>query len=109
VLVDFTADWCLTCKTNEAVALNTFDTKRLVLENGVVTLKADKTHRRTSQEVNQLLVELGNFGQTVPFLAIYPADSDQPILLDGLVTKDQVLSALNRAGPSRGVVNESEA
>lgn len=109
VLVDFTADWCLTCKTNEAVALNTFDTKRRVLANGVVTLKADKTHRRMSQEVNQLLVELGNFGQTVPFLAIYPADSDEPILLDGLVTKDQVLSALDRAGPSRGVTTDSEA
>jgi suppressor for copper-sensitivity B len=109
VLVDFTADWCLTCKTNEAVALNTFDTKRRVLDNQVVTLKADKTHRRTSQEVNQLLVELGNFGQTVPFLAIYPAGSDEPILLDGLVTKDQVLSALDRAGPSRSVVDDSDA
>ncbi|MCH7685360.1 MAG: thioredoxin family protein [Planctomycetes bacterium] len=30
VLVDFTADWCLTCKTNEAVALNTTKTKQLV-------------------------------------------------------------------------------
>lgn len=109
VLVDFTADWCLTCKTNEAVALNTFATKRQVLENGVVTLKADKTHRRTSQEVNQLLLELGNYGQTVPFLAIYPADSDEPILLDGLVTRDQVISALERAGPSRGIADDSEA
>jgi suppressor for copper-sensitivity B len=109
VLVDFTADWCLTCKTNEAVALNTFDTKRLVQENGVVTLKADKTHRRMAKEVNQLLVELGNFGQTVPFLAIYPADNDQPILLDGLITREQVLNALTRAGPSRGAVTDREA
>lgn len=101
VLVDFTADWCLTCKTNEAVALNTLDTKRLVLENGVATLKADKTHRRASEDVNQLLVELGNFGKTVPFLAIYPASGEQPILLDGLVTREQVLTALNQAGPSR--------
>jgi suppressor for copper-sensitivity B len=109
VLVDFTADWCLTCKTNEAVALNTFDTKRLVLENDVVTLKADKTHRRTSEDVNQLLVELGNFGKTVPFLAIYPADRDQPILLDGLISKAQVLTALNQAGPSRGAANDPDA
>jgi suppressor for copper-sensitivity B len=109
VLVDFTADWCLTCKTNEAVALNTFDTKRLVLENDVVTLKADKTHRRTSEDVNQLLVELGNFGKTVPFLAIYPADGDQPILLDGLISKAQVLTALNQAGPSRGAANDPDA
>ncbi|MCH7728481.1 MAG: thioredoxin family protein, partial [Planctomycetes bacterium] len=34
VLVDFTADWCLTCKTNETVALNTSETRRFVEANG---------------------------------------------------------------------------
>jgi thiol:disulfide interchange protein len=92
----------MTCKTNEAVALNTHETKQLVLKNAVVTLKADKTHRRNSEPVNELLVALGNYGKTIPYVAIYPAGKDEPIKLDGLITRDQLLSALEQAGPSRG-------
>jgi thiol:disulfide interchange protein len=81
--------------------LNTRRTKQLVLENEVVTLKADKTHRSQAEDANRLLVELGNFGKTIPFLAIYPADQDQPLILDGLITQQQVVDALQQAGPSR--------
>src|SRR5690606_27301084 len=38
VLIDFTADWCLICKQNEKLALNTQATSRFVRENGVTTL-----------------------------------------------------------------------
>jgi len=96
------------CKTNEAVALNTHETKQVILKNGVITLKADKTHRRSSEEVNQLLVELGNYGKTIPFVAIYPAGKEEPIKLDGLITKEQLITALDRAGPSRGADKGAE-
>ncbi|MDQ3024443.1 MAG: thioredoxin family protein, partial [bacterium] len=43
VLVDFTADWCPNCKTNEAIALNTPETKALVESLEVVTMIADWT------------------------------------------------------------------
>src|SRR5206468_4317350 len=45
VLVDFTADWCPNCKTNEAVALNRGDTRKLADDLGVVTMKADWTNQ----------------------------------------------------------------
>ena len=98
----------MTCKTNEAVALNTHETKQTVLKNGVVTLKADKTHRRSSEDVNELLVQLGNYGKTIPFVAIYPAGKTDPIKLDGLITKEQLLSALDQAGPSQGINEGAE-
>ena len=109
VLVDFTADWCLTCKTNEAVALNTQETKELVLKNNVVTLKADKTHKNRSQPVNDLLVQLGNRGKTIPFVAVYPAGVAEPVTLSGLITKDEILRTLEKAGPSRIASRASSA
>jgi thiol:disulfide interchange protein len=92
----------MTCKTNEAVALNTQQTKRVILDNEIITLKADKTHRRKAESVNDLLVALGNYGKTIPFLAIYPAGREEPITLDGLITQDQVIRALNEAVALQG-------
>jgi len=45
VLVDFTADWCLTCKFLEHTVLNTEEVRRLVADHGIVTLSADWTDR----------------------------------------------------------------
>jgi thiol:disulfide interchange protein len=87
----------MTCKTNEAVALNTHRTKEVVLDNNIVTLKADKTHRRKADQVNELLVQLGNYAKTIPFIAIYAPGAPEPILLDGLVSQEQVINALEQA------------
>ncbi len=78
--------------------MNTSKTNRLVQANGVKTLKADKTD--PAPEVDELLVELGNEAKAIPYVAIFPADGSQPILLEGFITQQQVLDALERAGPS---------
>ncbi len=78
--------------------MNTSAVKAVVAKNGVVAIRADKT--RTSPEVDALLVELGNIGRGIPFVAIYPGKGGEPILFDGLISKQQVLNALKDAGPS---------
>ncbi|MFB3107003.1 MAG: protein-disulfide reductase DsbD family protein, partial [Pseudomonadales bacterium] len=97
VLVDFTADWCLTCKTNETVALNTSETRRFVEANGIATLKADKT--QPAPEVDELLELLGNKAGSIPYYAVFPAGNpNRPILLDGLFTSPRpLLDALRKA------------
>lgn len=98
VMVDFTADWCLTCKTLEAFVLSTPEVRRTVEANKVVPLKADWTHG--DPEVTQMLEALGS--KQVPVLAIFPAGkADQPIVLRGGYTKQTVLDALASAGPSK--------
>lgn len=93
----------MTCKSNEAVALNKTEVKRLVEEFGIITLKADKTH--PAPEVNEMLALLGNKGGSIPFYAVFPAGSpNQPVLLDGVFTSPKpILDALKQAGPSKGV------
>jgi thiol:disulfide interchange protein DsbD len=91
VLVDFTADWCATCKFLEATVLNSEEVQAALSAKGVSVLKADWTHG--DPEVTQMLERLG--ARQVPVIAVYPAGrADQPIVfLDGY-TKGQLLDAL---------------
>ena len=42
--VDFTADWCLTCKVNENLVIKTEDFKRFVQDNNIQMILGDWTH-----------------------------------------------------------------
>lgn len=98
VLVDFTANWCLTCKTNLKVAINRQDVLKLVERNGVVAMIADWTDK--SDTIKQALAELNS--RSIPLMAIYPAGGDSPLVLPDLLTQGRVLEALEAAGPSQG-------
>jgi thiol:disulfide interchange protein len=94
VLIDFTADWCPNCKTNEAVALNVPETKDLVAELGVVVMEADWT--AMDPEISRMLRRLGY--ASIPLTAIFPGnDPTRPILLDGLYTPSKLHEQLRRA------------
>jgi thiol:disulfide interchange protein len=101
VLVDFTADWCATCKLNSANAIDTQRVAKLVEELGVVPMLADWTDATSPQGkvIKQTLQSLGS--RSIPYLVIYPgARPEQKILLPDLLTESQVLDALRSAGPS---------
>jgi len=104
VFVDFTADWCLTCKANEVAAIERPEVDRLMRANGVVALRADKT--KPAPEVDEILRRLGNKAASIPFYAIFPSgSSSKPILLDGLLTSPEpIVNALRQAGPSRATM-----
>lgn len=98
VLVDFTADWCLTCKTLEALVLETEPVRQAVEANRIVTLKGDCTE--SDSEGTQMLTLLG--AKQVPVLAIFPAgDPNRPIVQNGSYTQRSLLEALRKAGPSQ--------
>ena len=83
VFIDATADWCLTCKMNEAAVLNRDEFRHAMDSLGVALVKADWT--RETPEVNALLHSIGKSG--VPAYAIYPAgDADKKIVLPELLT-----------------------
>jgi thiol:disulfide interchange protein len=95
VLVDFTADWCATCKTFEALVLNTEDVYDAVKEHHVVTLKGDWTHREKSKEVNDMLQQLGS--KQVPVILIIPdGDPKRMSIFCGSYTKSDILDALKK-------------
>jgi len=102
VLVDFSADWCMTCKYNLATAIETSRVKQEIDRNRVVPLLADWTDG--SPEIKAMLESLQS--KSIPVLAVFPATraGDRPaapIVLRDLITEAQVLSAIREAGPSR--------
>jgi thiol:disulfide interchange protein len=97
VMVDFTADWCPTCKTNLMFSINRDEVKKVVESNDVVTLLADWSDKNAT--IKQAVEELNS--RSIPLLAIYPSDpTKQVMVLRDIVTQSQVLEALAEAGPS---------
>ena len=91
VFIDATADWCLTCKTNEAAVLNRDEFRRAMDSLGVALVKADWT--RETPEVNALLRSMGKSG--VPAYAIYPAgDASKQIVLPELLTTAAIVEKI---------------
>lgn len=110
VMVDFTADWCPTCKVNLAFAIETRRVRAAIERNRVVPLLADWTDG--SAEIKQALESLGS--RSIPVLAIFPgAKPDEPlpgpIVLRDLIRERDVLAALDEAGPSRAAAPEIRA
>lgn len=98
IFLDFTADWCLTCKVNEAGVINTTAVRKKLAELKVVCIKADWTNQ--DEEITELLAKFGRSG--VPLYVIFPAGKgDVPIVLPELINERIVLEALDRAGSSQ--------
>ena len=99
VMVDFSANWCPTCKVNLWRAVDTQAVEAIVKQNHVVPMLADWTDH--DEMIKQTLNDLGY--NSIPLLAIWPANSGQqkPIILTDLLTESQVVEELQEAGPSR--------
>jgi len=91
VFVDFTADWCITCKFNERTAIATPAVGRMLREKNVVAMKADWTN--ANPEITAALKNFGRVG--VPFYVIFPGGrADEPIVLPEILTEAILLEAL---------------
>ena len=90
VFVDFTADWCITCKVNERVAIQAAATRALFDAQGVVVLVADWTNEDAS--ITQALARFGRVG--VPLYLLYRPGEQNPQILPQLLTTDVIREAL---------------
>jgi len=94
VFVDFTADWCITCKVNERLVLADEQVVDALGEPEVMLFKADWTQR--DEAIRAELARHGKAG--VPLYLVYaPGRPDAPEVLPEVLTVDRVLQALARA------------
>lgn len=100
VFVNLTAAWCITCKVNERVALQSEQVARAFAERGVAYLKGDWT--AGDPEVTALLKAFGRAG--VPLYLLYPPKSSgaPPRILPQILTESLVLDSLTSLPASGG-------
>ena len=90
VFLNFTADWCITCKVNEAVALKTSEVSKVLAEKNITYLEADWT--RKDPIISETLEQYGRTG--LPLYLLFPSEGD-PLILPEILTEDILLSYLN--------------
>ncbi|GLQ23814.1 thiol:disulfide interchange protein DsbD [Algimonas ampicilliniresistens] len=92
VFVDFTADWCVTCKVNERLVLKTDSVKQAFAETNTAFLIADWTNKN-----DVIARELESYGRAgVPLYLYFPA-SDNSVrgqVLPQILTVDMLLNTL---------------
>ncbi|HEX6371736.1 MAG TPA: thioredoxin family protein, partial [Longimicrobium sp.] len=94
VLLDFTADWCLTCKVNERVAFGSDAVRASLRAHDVALLRADWTTR--DPLVTRALAGFNR--NSVPFVVLYGRGRGAaPVVLPTLLTPGVVTRALEAA------------
>ena len=91
VFLNFTADWCITCKVNERVALKTEETLKFFEKKNIFYLEADWTNK------NELIAKkLASFGRSsIPLYIYYPDEESVPIILPEILTESVIKDYLN--------------
>ena len=89
VFLNFTADWCITCKVNERVALKSDRVKSIMKAKNIIYMEADWT--RKDANIANKLEEYGRTG--VPLYLLYNSDG-VPIILPEILTEDILVNYL---------------
>lgn len=98
VFIDFTAEWCWTCKVNERAVLMDDEVRARFAEDDVALVKADWTN--SDPEITRLIRAFGRSG--VPLYVIFPGGRlDAPLVLPEIIGVDLVLEKLVQAAVLR--------
>ena len=89
VFVDFTADWCLTCKANERLVLETEEIASTFEANNVVAMKGDWTNR--DDTITEFLARYGR--SAVPFYVLF-RPGQEPHAFGELLTKSNLIEVV---------------
>jgi thiol:disulfide interchange protein DsbD len=94
VLVDFTADWCLTCQVNKKTSIEISSVRKKLKDLNAIALIGDYTHFPDA-----ITAELNRYARAgVPLVLVYPKTPDtQPVVLPEVLTPNIVLNALDQA------------
>jgi thiol:disulfide interchange protein len=88
VFLYFTADWCLTCKVNEAAAIDRPDVRRAFAERGVAVMVGDWTN--ADPAITRFIEAQGRSG--VPLYLYYAPGVASPQVLPQLLTPATLLA-----------------
>ena len=92
IVVNMTADWCITCKVNEQVAFSDETLQAVLAQENVQYLVGDWTNK--NQEILDYLTRYQRSG--VPLYVVYAGDQSEQVLPQ-VLTPDIVINAIQQA------------
>ena len=93
LFINFTADWCITCKVNEQVALNTNYFLETIESENISYLKIDWTNK--DSDINRLIESYGRSG--IPLYVFYPYEEYGPVILPEILNKSILENYLEKS------------
>ena len=93
VVIDVTADWCVTCKINKIRVLENSEIIKELQKDDIMAMQADIT--RPNSKVMEYLAKNNRYA--IPFNAIYGPNAKNGILTSELLTKKELLLAIQKA------------
>ena len=90
VFVDITADWCITCKANKILVLNSKEFKRLIRDNKITLMKGDWT--KPNDDINKFLQNANRYG--IPFNALYNSNFPSGLLYSEILSLEDIKESL---------------
>ncbi|MFN3989144.1 MAG: protein-disulfide reductase DsbD family protein [Erythrobacter sp.] len=105
VFVWFTADWCVTCKVNESVAIERDEVRRAFEQAGVITMVGDWTVR--DEAITRFLTAQGVAG--VPLYLWYAPGAPVPEQLAQVLTAEMLAQRARNSGTGPETPSEARS
>lgn len=93
IIIDITADWCITCKYNKMAVLNSDQILDMMKENNIIGLTADLTNPH--EEITLYLNSFNRYG--IPLYVVYGPNAKNGIILSEILTKKKLIDAISKA------------
>ena len=93
VLIDITADWCITCKLNKVLVLDSKDIVNKIKEENVVAMRGDLTIM--DDKIMDFMRSHNRYA--IPFNIVYGPNAPKGILVSELLNKTKLLEIIDEA------------
>lgn len=93
ILIDITADWCITCKVNKFTVLNKKEITDRIKSGEIIAMQGDMT--KTNQELLDFMVKYNRYA--IPFNIVYGPNAKNGILTSELLTINSLLKIIETA------------
>jgi len=92
VFVDITADWCITCKANKILVLNSSEFKQLIIDNEIILMRGNWT--QPNKEISDFLHSANRYG--IPFNGIYNSYLTNGFLYSEILTLEEIRQSFSK-------------
>ncbi len=93
VIIDITADWCLTCKANKKIVLDSAEIVKLLEDNNIIGMRGDLT--KPNMNITNFMNAHGRYG--IPFNIVFGPNAKNGIKTSELLSKKHLINIIEQA------------